>query len=97
MDQEFDAKEYVKRMIAEGREIIGEKDGHEVAIALIEATLDGYIEVFTAPAGETLYLPDYVLGDGLTSEYAVERAIWDEVIDRVYRDATPEEWAEWEA
>ena len=55
MDQEFDAKGYVRKMIAEGREIIGEKDGHEVAIAcpahapIALAALDQGIEVIALP------------------------------------------------
>jgi hypothetical protein len=83
-------------MIADGREIIGEKDGHEVTVALIDGPRDGYIEVYTLPAGGTLYVPVYAIDEDLQSQDSVETAIWDYVIERVYRDATPEDWAEWE-
>jgi hypothetical protein len=97
--EKFDAMEYLRQMIADGREIIGEKDGHEVTIALIDGPRDGYIEVYTLPAGETLYVPVYAIDEDdedLQSQDSVETAIWDYVIERVYRDATPEDWAEWE-
>ena len=96
MEQEFDAKGYVRKLIADGREIIGEKDGHEITVALIDGPHDGYVEIFTLPAGGTLYMPVYAIDDDLQSQDSVETAIWDYVVDRVYRDATPEDWAEWE-
>ncbi|HOO04077.1 MAG TPA: hypothetical protein PLJ11_05075 [Methanomassiliicoccales archaeon] len=96
MELEFSPMKYLRQMIADGREIIGEKDGHEVAVALIDGPRDGYIEVYTAPAGGTLYIPVYVIDEDLQSKDSVETAIWDEVIDAIYRSATPEDWAEWE-
>ena len=96
MELEFSPMKYLRQMIADGREIIGEKDGHEITVALIDGPHDGYVEIFTLPAGGTLYMPVYAIDDDLQSQDSVETAIWDYVVDRVYRDATPEDWAEWE-